>query len=83
MWQWQVGIFAVFLAWMNLLYIAAEFPKTGTYIIVFKEILVTFLKLTSFSLILVVGFALILMMMFSNPEAEVRFSWGRDEVATG
>jgi hypothetical protein len=70
-WQWQVGIFTLFLAWMNLLFICAEFPKTGTYVIVFKRILVTFLKLSFFSLILLIGFALILIMMFYNPRSEV------------
>ena len=72
-WQWNIGIFTVFLAWFNLLFFTSEIPFTGTYVIIFKEILVTFLKLISFSIILVVGFSLILFMMFFNPSAEVIF----------
>ncbi len=73
LWQWQIGIFAVFLAFINLLSIASEIPNLGTFVIVFKEILVTFLKLTIFTLILVVGFSLILLMMFFGPEAQVSY----------
>ena len=70
-WQWNIGIFAVFLSWFNLLFFTAEIPHTGTYVLIFKEILVTFLKLISFSIILVAGFSFVLFMMFFNPSAQV------------
>ena len=70
-WQWNIGIFAVFLAWFNLLFFTSEIPYTGTYVLIFKEILVTFIKLTSFSIFIVMGFSLILFMMFFDPFAQV------------
>ena len=70
-WQWQLGIFVVFLAWINLVFFASKFPLTGIYVLVFKEILITFLKLTVFSILLVLAFSLILYMMFSDPNAMV------------
>ncbi len=70
-WQWQIGIFVVFLGWINLIFFASKFPRTGIYVLVFKEILVTFLKLVAFSILLVFAFSLILYMMFSSPNAQV------------
>ena len=73
-WQWNIGIFAVFLAWFNLLFFTSEIPYTGTYVLIFKQILVTIAKLSSFSIIIVSGFSLILFMMFFNPLAQVSAS---------
>lgn len=70
-WQWQIGIFVVFLGWINLIFFASRFPKTGLYVLVFKEILFTFLKLILFSILLVLAFSLILFMMFNSPTATV------------
>ena len=70
-WQWQVGIFAVFLGWMNLITYVSKFPNTGIYVLIFYEIVLTFLKLISFSILLVLAFSLIFFMTFNNPEAEV------------
>lgn len=73
-WQWQLGIFVVFLGWINLIFFASKVPVTGIYVLVFKEILLTFLKLVLFSMLLVIAFSLILYMMFSDPNAMVRIS---------
>ena len=70
-WQWQLGIFVVFLGWMNLVFYASKFPRTGIFVLVFKEILLTFLSLVAFGLLLVVAFSLILYMMFYSPTATV------------
>jgi hypothetical protein len=70
-WQWHLGIFVVFLGWMNLIFYAAKFPRTGIYVLVFTEILVTFLKLVVFGLLLVIAFSLVLFMMFNSPVATV------------
>ena len=70
-WQWQIGIFAVFLAWMNFVFFAAKFPRTGIYVLVFKEILQTFLNLVAFGVLLVIAFSLVLYMLFYSPVAAV------------
>lgn len=72
-WQWQIGIFVVFLAWIDLIIILSEFPKTGIYVIIFKEIFLTFMEmLLSFGTLLVFAYSIILFMMFFNPLATVR-----------
>ena len=68
-WQWQIGIFVIFLGWIRLIIYASKFPYTGLYVIIFYEIVVTFLKLVAFAILLVVAFAIILFMMFNNPMA--------------
>ena len=70
-WQWQMGIIAIFLAWLNMIFFAYNFPGTGVYVIMFKKIFSTFFKLTIFAFLLVAAFSLILFMMFHNPTAEV------------
>ena len=71
-WQWQIGIFVVLLAWINLIFFASKFPSTGVYVLVFRQISITFFKVAAFSIILIMGFSLILFMMFNTPGAEVR-----------
>ena len=66
-WQWQIGIFCVFLAWLNLIFFASNIPGISLYVIMFKEIFLTFFKLILFALLLITAFSLILFMMFHNP----------------
>ena len=70
-WQWQVGIFAVFLGWINLIIYVSKLPKTGIYVLIFYRIVMTFVKLISFSILLVLAFSLILFMVFNDPMATV------------
>ena len=70
-WQWNIGIFVVFLAWINMLLIASEIPWIGIYVIIFKNIVLTFMKMILFSLILIVGFTFVLFMIFFDPNAQV------------
>ncbi len=72
-WQWQIGIFVVFLGWLNLIFFASKFPSTGVYVLVFRQISFTFFKLATFSIILVAAFSLVLFMMFSGPFAKVSY----------
>ena len=71
MWQWQIGIVAIFLAWVNMIFFAYNFPGTGVYVIMFKKIFLTFFKLTVFAFLLIAAFSLVLFMMFHNPSAKV------------
>ena len=70
-WQWQIGIFVVFLGWIVLLFFASGLPGTAIYAIIFKDILITFLKLMTFAIFLVAGFSVVLFMMFYSPNATV------------
>jgi len=70
-WQWQVGIFVLFLGWISLLFFSSGFPLTALYAIIFGHILKTFLFLAMFATVIVMGFSVILFMMFNNPDAGV------------
>lgn len=71
-WQWQIGIFVILSGWINMIFFASNFPGTAIYVIMFKEIFLTFFRLTVFAILLVTAFSLVLFMMFYNPNAKVR-----------
>ncbi len=68
-WQWQIGTFAVFLAWINLLLFAEKIPLTGLYIVMFLHIFHTFLRTIVLGFLLVIAFALAFYMIFYDPNA--------------
>ena len=70
-WQWQIGIVAVFLAWINLMIFVSKFPLTGIYVLMFTTICYTFLKILVLSLLLVIGFALTFFLVFHEPSVMV------------
>ena len=67
LWQWQLGIVAVFLAWINLMIFFSKFPLTGVYVLMFTTICRTFLKILVLSLLLVIAFALTFFLIFHEP----------------
>ena len=70
-WQWQVGVMAILLAWIDLIVICSKFPSIGIYVIMFAKIVGTFLKVVFISILLVVTFGLTLHMTFSEPQLQV------------
>ncbi|KAL5265325.1 hypothetical protein ACHWQZ_G006160 [Mnemiopsis leidyi] len=56
--QWQMGVFSVFIAWMNLIMFLRKFPRIGIYIVMFVTVLLTFLQIMIILLIFIVAFAL-------------------------
>ena len=70
-WQWQVGVMAILLAWIDLIAICAKFPSIGIYVIMFGKIVGTFLKVILLSMLLVVTFGLTFYMTFSEPQIQV------------
>ena len=67
-WQWQIGIVAVFLGWVDLIIFVSKFPLTGIYVLMFVKILYTFLRILILSVLLVVAFGLTLYLAFTQPE---------------
>ena len=65
-WQWQLGAVAVFLAWMNLLLFIRKFPRFGIYIVMFTDILQTFLTFLPVFFLFVVAFSLAFFMLMQN-----------------
>ncbi|XP_071497815.1 transient receptor potential cation channel subfamily A member 1-like [Diadema antillarum] len=67
-WQWQCGAVAVFLAWINLILYIRRFSVLGIYVIMFTEILRTFMQFVLILVLFVVAFALAFYTLLMNQE---------------
>ena len=72
-WQWQVGVMAVLLAWINLIGFCAKCPSISIHIIMFGRVVCTFLKVIILSILLLITFGLVFYMTF----LEVQFQVGQ------
>ena len=70
-WQWQIGAVAVFLSWITLISFLQKWPVTGVYILMFINIIQSFLKIAFLALLLVIAFALPFFMLFFEPDEMV------------
>ena len=66
-WQWQFGAFAILLAWLDLVLFLKKFPLTGVFVLMFLDVLHTFLKLITLSTLFVISFGLTFYMIFFRP----------------
>ena len=66
-WQWQVGIIAVFLAWIDLTIFARKLPLVGIYVVMLIDIFKIFLKLIFLCILLLAAFGLAFYMAFFEP----------------
>ena len=57
-WQWQFGTLCVVMTWFNLLINIRKFPFLGIYIVMFTDVLVTFLKLSIIIVLFIIAFSL-------------------------
>jgi len=55
-WQWQCGAVAVFLSWMGLLLFIQNIPRFGIYVLMFSDVLQTFMSFFVVFLLFIVGF---------------------------
>jgi hypothetical protein len=70
-WQWRFGIISVVLGTLNLIVSSSNFPHISTYVIMYTVVLITFMRLIVFASLLLSAFALIMYMMFHEPDATV------------
>ena len=71
-WQWQIGIIGLFLAWLTLLKFANKFPIISKYILMFWRITETFGKVAlSIGIPLVLAFAWPFYMALFDPDVSV------------
>ena len=63
-WQWQIGAFAVFLSWINFIFMLKYIPYTAVPINMFVSICVKFLKMIFLPLLLVLAFGIPFYMVF-------------------
>ena len=57
-WQWQFGAMVIVLAWLNLLGDIRQLPYLGIYVIMFFDILKTFLRFVIVFTVFIVAFGL-------------------------
>ena len=70
-WQWQIGVVSVFLGWIGLISFLQKWPVTGIYVLMFINIIQSFLKIAFLALLLVIAFALAFYMLFFEPDEMV------------
>ena len=70
-WQWQIGVIALFLGWIGLVSFLQKWPVTGIYVLMFINIIQSFLKIAFLALLLVIAFALAFYMLFFEPDEMV------------
>ena len=70
-WQWQIGVVSVFLSWIGLISFLQKWPVTGVYILMFINIIQSFLKIAFLAFLLVIAFALAFYMLFFEPNEMV------------
>ena len=73
--QWQFGIIAVLLGWLNLIFFLRNLPKSGIYIGMLLHISRTFLKTGILAFLLILAFSFAFYMAFFDPTLLV--SWPR------
>ena len=77
-WQWELGAMAVVLAWLNLLGDIRQLPFLGIYVIMFFDILKTFLKFVGVFVVFIIafglGFHLLLIGSVDAPFSDVGYS---------
>ncbi|XP_072178435.1 uncharacterized protein [Diadema setosum] len=67
-WQWQCGALAVFLAWINLILFIRRVPLLGIYVIMFLDIVRSFLKFLPILLLFLAAFTLAFYALLMNQE---------------
>ena len=65
-WQWQLGVFTVFFAWMNFLLFLRRLPRIGIYVVMIVEILKTFLRFFAIFFLFIVAFAICFTILLKN-----------------
>ena len=70
-WQWQIGVVSVFLSWIGLISFLQKWPVTGVYILMFINIIQSFLKIAFLAFLLVIAFAQAFYMLFFEPNEMV------------
>ncbi|XP_052808936.1 transient receptor potential cation channel subfamily A member 1 homolog [Mya arenaria] len=68
-WQWNIGTAAIFLAWINLVLFAQKFPRFGIYVVMFKDILKTFIQFFVVFFLFIIAFALAFYCLLQNQPA--------------
>ena len=63
-WQWQLGALAIFLSWLDLVLFMKKLPLFGVYVVMYIQIIYTFLRFMFLALLFIVAFGLSFYMLF-------------------
>ena len=55
-WRWQLGALCIFLCWINFFLFMSKEPTFGIYVVMFQEVVKTFLKTIPMSTLLIFAF---------------------------
>ena len=69
--QWQVGVLAVFLGWINMIKFIKLVPRLGVYVLMFQSVIYSFLKILLLAIFLIIAFGLAFYMLFVTPSQMV------------
>ena len=72
-WQWQLGAAAIFLAWFDLVLFMKKLPLFGVYVVMFIQIVYTFLRFMFLAFLFIVAFGLAFYMLFVQLNEPVSF----------
>ncbi|CAI8040068.1 Transient receptor potential cation channel subfamily A member 1 homolog [Geodia barretti] len=67
-WQWQLGALCIFLSWINFILFLSEQPVVGIYVVMFQDIIKTFVKIAPMAILLVLAFGQPFFMLLSVVE---------------
>lgn len=71
-WQWQLGAMCIFLSWINFILFLSEQPGLGIYVVMFQDIIKTFIYILPMAVLLVLAFGQPFYMLLSVVETNVR-----------
>ncbi len=57
-WQWQLGAFSITASWLGLLSNIRKLPGLGIYVVMFTDVLLTFLKLSLLIALFIMAFSM-------------------------
>ena len=63
-WQWQLGALSIFLAWLDLVLFMKKLPLFGVYVVMYIQIIYTFLRFMALALLFIIAFGLSFYMLF-------------------
>ena len=72
----NVGAIAIFLAWIVLVLFVRKFPMFGIYIVMFEDIVVTFLRFSIILVLFVIAFGLAFYTMLHRHWVSVKINGG-------
>ena len=63
-WQWQLGVLSIFFAWLDLVLFMKKLPLFGVYVVMYIQIIYTFLRFMFLALLFIIAFGLSFYMLF-------------------